>query len=329
MKAVQFSETGGPEVLRYVDVEAPSPGAGEVLVEVRSIGVNYTDVMTRSGRNHPINMPPLPAIPGVEASGVVAEVGGGVTEVSVGERVAYYANNSASYAELAVLPSWRAVKLPDGVDFDSAAAVLLQGMTAQHLCHTTRRVQAGETVLIHAAAGGVGLLLTQMVKELGARVIGTVSTAEKAGAARRAGADEVVLYSEQDFLAEVMRLTGGAGVEVVYDSVGVSTFEGSIKSLARKGHMVIYGQASGPVPPVPLTTLYDRSLTQSRTNLQDYTASRGELLERAEDVFERVRSGRLKVHVHGKWPLREAAEAHRRLEGRETVGKVLLAPEGG
>ena len=328
MKAVQFSETGGPEVLQYIDVPDPTPGPDEVLVRVKSIGVNYTDVMTRSGLNHNINMSPLPSILGVEASGIVVETGSKVTDISSGESVAYYANNSRSYAELAVVPSWRAIRLPVGVSFDDAAATIVQGMTAQHLCHTTHRVQKGEIILIHAAAGGVGLLLTQMVKESGATVIGTVSTEAKAAAARNAGADEVIIYTQQDFVTEVKRVTKGAGVNVVYDSVGISTFEGSIESLARKGHMVIYGQASGPVPPVPLSNLYDKSLTLSRTNLLDYTATHDELSQRANDVFERVQAGMLKVHLHGKWPLKDASTAHHHLQGRETIGKVLLIPDG-
>ncbi|MQF68922.1 quinone oxidoreductase [SAR202 cluster bacterium AD-804-J14_MRT_500m] len=327
MKAVQFSETGGPEVLQYVDVPDPIPGPNEVLVKVRSIGVNYTDVMTRAGLNHSINMPPLPSILGAEASGIVVAAGKGVTEVSVGESVAYYANNSRSYAELAVIPSWRAIRLPTGVSFDDAAATILQGMTAQHLCHTTHRIQKSESVLIHAAAGGVGLLLTQMIKELGATVIGTVSTEEKAKASKNAGADKVIIYTEKDFVTEIKQYTKGAGVNVVYDSVGISTFGGSIESLARKGHMVIYGQASGPVPPVTLSTLYNKSLTLSRTNLLDYTATREELLLRANDVFQRVQSGALKVNLYGKWPLKESSTAHQQLQGRETIGKVLLTPE--
>ena len=321
MKAVQISQTGGPEVLSYVDVPDPSPGRGQALIDVMAIGVNYTDVYTRSG----LNPPPLPVIPGIEAAGVVSQVGEDVSEVVVGDKVAY-SSVDASYSEKVVAPSWRLVKLPEDLDAEKGAAVMLQGMTAHYLAHSTYPLRQGDSALIHAAAGGVGLLLTQMAKRLGARVIATVSTEAKAQLAREAGADRVIIYTEEDFEEEVNKITGGAGVEVVYDSVGVSTFDKSIACLKRRGYMVLYGQASGPVPPVPVTVLNRKSLFLTRPGLADYTMTREELIERAGDVLEWVRSGKLRLHIHGKFPLRDAADAHRQLEGRLTTGKLLLIP---
>ena len=320
MKVVQISQTGGPEVLKYVDVPDPSPGAGQALIDVTAIGMNYTDVYTRSG----LNAPALPAIPGVEAAGVVSQVGEGVSEVAVGDLVAY-TGVGASYAEKVVAPSWRLVKLPEGVDAETGAATMLQGMTAYYLCHSTYPLKPGDTALVHAAAGGVGLLLTQMAKSLGAQVIATVSTEAKAQLAREAGADHTIIYTEQDFEEEVKRITGG-GVQVVYDSVGLTTFDKSIACLVPRGYMVLYGQASGPVPPVPVSMLNNGSLFLTRPGLGDHTATREELLQQAGNVLEEVRSGRLKLHMHGKFALRDAAEAHRQLEGRLTTGKLLLIP---
>ena len=322
MKAVQMAQTGGPEVLRYVDVPDPRPGPGQALVGVKAIGVNYTDVYTRSGLNPPAS---LPAIPGVEAAGEVLEVGEGVTEVAVGDLVAY-TGVPASYAERVVAPAWRLVKLPPGADAEVGAAAMLQGMTAHYLCHSTYPVQAGDTVLIHAGAGGVGLLLIQMCKWLGARVIATVSTEAKAELARGAGADHVVLYTQQDFEAEVQRITEGAGVQVAYDSVGRTTFDKSMACLARRGYLVLFGQASGPVAPVSPAALNRKSLFLTRPTLVDYTATREELLQRAGDVLGWVQEGRLRLRVSQRFPLREAAEAHRLLEGRQTTGKLLLIP---
>ena len=321
MKAVQVSETGGPEVLRYVDVSEPVLEAGQALVDIKAIGVNYTDVYTRSG----LNPPTLPVIPGVEAAGVVVRLGAGVTEVAPGDVVAY-SGVGASYAERVAAPSDRLVKMPDGVDAETGAAVMLQGMTAHYLCYSTYPVREGDTVLVHAAAGGVGLLLTQMVKSLGATVIATVSTEAKAELARGVGADHVINYAQDDFEKGVNDITGGAGVQAVYDSVGRSTFDKSIACLEPRGYMVLYGQASGPVDPVPVSVLNAKSLFLTRPGLAHYTRTREELLERARDILDWVRSGRLKLHMHGKYPLRDAAEAHRQLEGRLTTGKLLLTP---
>ena len=321
MKAVQVAQTGGPEVLRYVDVPDPVPEAGQALVEIKAIGVNYTDVYTRSG----MNPPTLPAIPGVEGAGVVAQVGSGVTEVAPGDVVAY-SGVGASYAEKVAAPSDRLVKMPEGVSAETGAAVMLQGMTAHYLCHSTYPVQEGDTVVVHAAAGGVGLLLTQMVKALGGIVIATVSTEAKAELARGSGADHVINYAEDDFAEGVNDITGGAGVQAVYDSVGKSTFDKSIACLEPRGYMVLYGQASGPVDPVPVSVLNAKSLFLSRPGLAHYTRTREELLERAGDVLDWVRSGRLNVRIHGSFALSDAAEAHRQLEGRLTTGKLLLTP---
>ena len=321
MRAIQMSKTGGPEVMEYVDVPEPRPGPGQALIDIVAIGVNYADTYARSG----LNPPTLPAIPGQEAAGVVAEVGEGVSEVAVGDLVAY-TGVGASYAERVAAPSWRLVKLPDGVDAQAGATAMLQGMTAHYLCHTTYPLKPGDTAVIHAGAGGVGLLLIQMAKSMGAGVITTVSTEAKARLAREAGADHTIIYTEQDFEEKVNEITGGAGVPVVYDSVGVTTFDKSVACLAPRGYMVLYGQASGPVPPVAIPVLNRRSLFLTRPSLVDHTATREELLQRAGEVLEWVRSGRLKLRIHGTFPLKEAAEAHRQLEGRLTTGKLLLAP---
>ena len=321
MKAVRMSQAGGPEVLEYTDVPDPVQGAGQALIEIRAIGVNYTDVYTRSG----LKPPSPPAIPGLEGAGVVVQVEEGVTEVAVGDLVAYM-GVEASYAEKVVAPAWRLVKMPDGIDAEAGAAVMLQGITAHYLCHSTYPVQPGDATLVHAAAGGVGLLLTQMIKSLGGQVIATVSTEAKAQLAREAGADHVVIYTEQDFEDEVRNFTGGSGVQVVYDSVGKSTFDKSIACLERRGYMILYGQASGPVPPVPISVLNSKSLFLTRPTSADYTLTRRELLQRAGDVLGWVQSGELSVHVHGKFALRDAAEAHRQLENRMTTGKLLLIP---
>ena len=321
MKAVQISRTGDPDVLEYVDVPDPRPGTGQVLVDVRAIGVNYTDVYTRSGTNPPA----LPTIPGLEASGVVSEVGEGVSEGAMGDLVAY-TGVGASYAEKVVVPSWRLVKLPKGLDADMGAAAMLQGLTAHYLCHSTYALKPGDTCLVHAAAGGVGLLLTQMAKRLGSRVLATVSTREKAQLAKEAGADHTIIYTEEDFEEEVNRITDREGVQVVYDAVGLTTFDKSIACLVPRGYMVLYGQASGPVPPVPTSMLNAKSLFLTRPSLGSYTATREELLQRAGDVLGWVKAGELNLHIHGKFPLKEAAEAHRQLENRLTTGKLLLVP---
>jgi NADPH2:quinone reductase len=321
MKAIQITQVGGPEVLKYTDVADPSPGPGQALVDIKASGVNYMDVYVRSG----LIAPSLPAIPGGEGAGVVAQVGEGVTEVQIGDLVAY-TGAGASYAEKVVVPSWRLVKLPEGLGADSAAAVMLQGMTAHYLCYSTYPLKPGDTCLVHAAAGGVGLLLTQMAKSLGARVIATVSTDEKAKLAAAAGADYVINYSEQDFAEEVDKISGGDGVQVVYDAVGLTTFDKSIASLAPRGCMALYGQASGPAPDISPSILARKSLFLTRPSLGVYTSTREELLQRAGDVLGWVQSGKLDIRIHGKFSLSDAAEAHRQLEGRLTTGKLLLIP---
>jgi len=322
MKAIRVHEFGGPEKLRYEEVPTPTPGAEEALVRIEAIGLNYIDTYHRTG----LYKMPLPFTPGVEAAGVVAAVGSTVRDLQVGDRVAYTGVPGA-YAEYAVVPAVRLVKLPEGVDAKTAAAALLQGMTAHYLTHTTYPLKPGDTILVHAAAGGVGLLLVQMAKQLGARVFGTVSTEAKAQLAKEAGADAVILYTEQDFEAEVKRLTNGQGVNVVYDSVGKTTFEKSLNVLRPRGYLVLFGQSSGPVPPFdPIVLSNKGSLFLTRPTLAHYTLTREELLQRAGDVLGWVKSGRLKLRIEQTFPLAEAAEAHRRLEGRQTTGKVLLIP---
>ena len=321
MKAVQVSVAGGPEVLEYVDVPDPEPGEGEALVELNAAGVNYMDVYMRSGANNPT----LPIIPGGEGAGVVVKVGPGVSEVAVGDRVAY-TGAGRSYAEKVVAPAWRLIKVPDDMDIEMGAASMLQGMTAHYLSHTTYPLGEGDTALVHSGAGGVGLLLIQMAKMRGATVITTVSTQEKAELAMGAGADHAVLYTEQDFAQEAMRITGGVGVNVVYDAVGADTFDKGLACLAQRGYMVLYGQASGPVPTVTLATLNPKSLFLTRPGLNSYTATREELEWRAGDVLGWVQSGALNVKVHGRFALSDAAEAHRQLQGRVTTGKLLLIP---
>ena len=321
MKAVQVSVAGGPEALEYVDVPDPEPGEGEALVELNAAGVNYMDVYVRSGANNPT----LPIVPGGEGSGVVAAVGPGVTEVTVGDRVAY-TGAGRSYAEKVVAPSWRLIKVPDDMDIELGAASMLQGMTAHYLSHSTYPLGEGDTALVHSGAGGVGLLLIQMAKMRGATVITTVSTEEKAALAMQAGADHTVLYTQTDFAEAVKEITGGAGVQVVYDAVGADTFEGGIACLAQRGMMALYGQSSGPVPTVTLAALNPKSLFLTRPGLNSYTATREELEWRAGDVLGWVQSGALNVKVHGRFALSDAAEAHRQLQGRLTTGKLLLIP---
>ena len=322
MKAIRVHQYGEPENLAMENLPVPKPGKGEALVKLEAIGVNFIDVYQRRG----LYRSPLPFTPGNEGSGVVAETGPGVGEVAVGDRVAY-AGALGSYAEYAVVPSWRLIKLPDGVDGGLAAAAMLQGMTAHYLTHSTYPLQPGDTCLVHAAAGGVGLLLAQMARRRGARVIGTVSTKEKAELAHAFGADEVILYTERDFESEVRLLTGGKGVQVVYDSVGQTTFEKSLNCLAPRGYLALYGQSSGPVPPFDPQILNTKGgLFLTRPSLGQYTATREELLWRANVVLGWVASGELKVRIAARFPLPEAAEAHRQLSGRKTTGKVLLLP---
>ena len=319
MKAIQLSETGGPEVLQYVDVPEPEPGAGQAIVELNAAGVNYMDVIARTGANNPT----LPLIPGGEGSGIVVKVGEGVSEVAVGDRVAY-TGAGMSYAEKVCVPSWRLVKVPDGMDIEVGAAAMLQGMTAHYLAHSTYALNSGDTALVHSGAGGVGLLLIQMAKMAGAQVITTVSTGGKAEIAKGAGADHAILYA--DFAAEVMKFTNDKGVEVVYDAVGADTFEGSVASLAPRGLLALYGQASGPVPPIALSVLNPKSLFLTRPSLGSYTATRAELDQRAGQLLGWVASGKLNIKVHGRYALKDAADAHRELQGRLTSGKLLLIP---
>jgi len=321
MKAIQITQFGGPEVMRYQDVPDPTPGRGEALVEVQAIGVNFTDIYLRAG----VNPAPLPRIIGVEAAGVVRAVGPDVTDVQRGDPVAYCSIPN-SYAEQTVVPAARLIKLPDGLDARDGAAAMLQGMTSHYLCYSTYPVKRGDRVLIHAGAGGVGLLLIQMVKKLGGHIFSTVSTEAKAELAKEAGADQVIIYTEQDFAEEIKRATNGEGVQVVYDAVGKTTFDKSVSSLARRGYMVLYGQASGPVPPIDARILGNGSKFLTRPGLGDYTATRAELEKRAGDVLRWVKSGELKLRVEYVFPLSEAPEAHRQLESRATTGKLLLIP---
>jgi NADPH2:quinone reductase len=322
MKAIRVDEYGGPEKLVYREVDKPEAKSGEALVRIEASGVNFIDVYHRTGL-YPL---PLPFIPGSEAAGTVEAVGDDVNEIQVGDRVAY-AMSLGAYAEYAVVPTARLVKIPDGVDAQRAAAAMLQGMTAHYLVTSTYALKRGDTALVHAAAGGVGLLLIQMAKRIGARVFGTVSTEEKARLAREAGADEVIIYTEQDFQEEVKRLTEGKGVEVVYDSVGKTTFMKSLGSLAPRGLLALFGQSSGIVHPFDAALLAQKgSLFLTRPSLAHYTATREELLWRAGEVFEWIGAGQLKLRIGKRFPLAEASEAHSQLEGRATTGKVLLIP---
>ena len=322
MKAIRVHAPGGSDALRYEDVPRPTPGPGQVLVKIEAAGVNFIDVYQRTG----LYKVPLPFTLGQEAAGGVAAVGPGVAEPKVRERVAYTAVLGA-YAEYAVVPADRVVALPEGVSAKQGAAAMLQGLTAHYLATTTYPLKAGDVCLVHAAAGGTGLLLCQIAKLRGARVLGTVSTREKAALAREAGADEVILYTEQDFEAEVKRLTSGAGLQVVYDSVGKTTFEKGLNCLARRGMMVLFGQSSGPVGPFDPQVLNQKgSLFLTRPTIVHYIATRAELVARAGEVLGWIKSGKLKLRIERELPLAQAAEAHRLLEGRKTTGKVLLVP---
>ena len=322
MKSIRIHENGGAEVLRYEEVATPAAGAGEALVKIDAVGVNFIDIYFRLG----LYKAALPITLGQEAAGVVEAVGAGVTEVRPGDRVAY-AGVLGSYAEYAVVPAARLVTLPAGVEARPAAAAMLQGMTAHYLACDTFPLRPGHTALVHAAAGGVGLLLTQMAKMRGARVIASVGSAEKAQLARQAGADEAVVYTEQDFQAEALRLTGGQGVDVVYDSVAQATWEKSLHSLKPRGMLVLYGNASGAAPAIdPLLLSQRGSLFLTRPKLGDYTITRQELLARAGEVLGWVEGGKLKLRIEHVYPLAEAAAAQQALEGRQTTGKVLLIP---
>jgi NADPH2:quinone reductase len=320
MKAIQVPKTGGPEVLTLADLPVPQPKPNEALVKIAASGINFIDVYFREGR-YPA---PLPFIDGQEAAGTVTEVGSDVKSLKPGDRVAY-TGVMGSYAEYAAVPADRLVRVPDKIDDQQAAAAMLQGMTAHYLVYTTYPLKKGETALIHAAAGGVGLLLVQMAHNMGARVIGTVGTEEKAKLAREAGADEVILYNTQDFEAETKRLTNGAGVHVVYDGVGQTTFEKGLNILRPRGYMVLFGGASGPVPPFdPMRLTQKGSLFLTRPSLFHYIASRDELEYRAGDVLNMIAAGKLKLRIEHVYKLADAQQAHRDLEGRKTTGKLLL-----
>ncbi len=322
MHAIQISQTGGPDVLQYTDVPTPQPKSNEAVVKIAAVGVNFIDVYHREGR-YPTK---TPFIPGQEAAGTVTEVGSDVKALKRGDRVAY-TGVMGSYAEYSAVPADRLVKIPDGVSDRDAAAVLLQGMTAHYLLYDTYPLKKGETALAHAAAGGVGLLLVQMAHQIGARVIGTVSTEEKAKLARDAGADEIIRYTEQDFEAETKRLTNHQGVDVVYDSVGKTTFEKGLNVLRPRGYMVLYGGSSGAVPPFDLIQLSQRgSLFVTRPTLVHYTATREDLEKRAGAVFGMVASRKLQLRVEHIYALKDAQQAHRDLQGRKTTGKLLLIP---
>jgi NADPH:quinone reductase len=322
MQAVQVSKVGGPEVLTLTDLPVPSPKPNEALVEIKASGVNFIDVYFREGR-YPTQ---LPFVNGQEAAGVVVQTGSEVTNVQNGDRVAY-TSALGSYAQYAAVPASRLVRIPDELDFEQAAAAMLQGMTAHYLLYSTYPIKKGETALIHAAAGGVGLLLVQMAKKIGARVIGTAGTQEKAQLARDAGADECIVYTEADFETETRRLTDGKGVEVVYDGVGQATFDKDLNVLRPRGYLVLFGGASGAVPPFDLIKLSQKgSLFITRPTLNHYTATREELEWRAGDVLQSIARGELKLSIHKTYPLACAADAHRDLEGRKTTGKLLLIP---
>ena len=322
MKAIRIAQYGGAEVLRFEDVDAPEPGNGQVRVAIEAAGVNFIDTYHRTGL-YPLD---LPLTLGLEGAGTVNAVGAGVTGLAEGDRVAWK-SVAGSYAEQVVANEDDVVKIPGAVATKTAAAVMLQGLTAHYLVNSTYPIREGDTCLIHAAAGGVGLLLVQMAKMRGARVIGTTSTDEKAALARGAGADDLILYTEQDFEAEVQRLTNGQGVEVVYDSVAKATWEKSINCLKPCGYMVFFGNASGPVPPIdPLLLSQKGSIYLTRPTLNDYTQTREEYLQRTAEVMSWLQDGALDVRIGEEHPLANAADAHTRLEGRQTTGKVLLIP---
>ena len=322
MKAIQVSQTGGPEVLQLADLPVPQPKADEAVVKIAASGVNFIDTYQREGRYKV----PLPFVPGQEAAGVVASVGAEVKSLKPGDRVAW-TSILGSYAEYAAVLAERLVPVPAGVSDQQAAAVMLQGMTAHYLSHDSFPVKRGQTALVHAAAGGVGLLLVQMAHDIGARVIATVSTEEKATLARQAGADELILYTQTDFEAETRRLTGGHGVDVVYDGVGKTTFEKGLNVLRPRGMMVLFGGSSGAVPPFdPIQLSLKGSLYLTRPNLGNYIATTEELRARSSAVFKMIAEGKLKLRIEHTYPLADAATAHRELEGRKTTGKLLLMP---
>ena len=322
MKAIQIKQTGGPEVMELADLPVPQPKPNEAVIKVQAVGVNFIDIYNREGRYKQ----PLPFVLGQEAAGTVSAVGADVHAVAIGDRVAY-TMALGSYAEFAVVSADCLVKIPAGVTEREAAAAMLQGMTAHYLAHDTWPLKKGETALIHAAAGGVGLLLVQMARNIGARVIATVSTEEKAKLARAAGADEVILYTQTDFEAETKRLTAGKGVDVIYDSVGKTTFDKGLNLLRPRGMMALYGGSSGPVAPLdPIILTQKGSLFLTRPSLGSYIITPDELQHRAAAVFGMIRDGKLKLRIEHIYPLAQAQQAHRDLEGRKTTGKLLLIP---
>jgi NADPH2:quinone reductase len=322
MKAIQVQQVGGPEAMEIVELPVPQPKENEAVVKLSASGVNFIDIYFREGRYKS----PLPFVPGQEGAGVVTAVGADAKSVKVGDRVAW-TGLQGSYAEYAAVLADRLVPIPQGVSDREAAAAMLQGMTAHYLSHSTYPLKKGETALVHAAAGGVGLLLVQMAHHIGARVLATVSTEEKAKLARAAGADDVILYTQADFEAETKRLTGGKGVDVVYDSVGKTTFDKGLNILRPRGMMVLFGGSSGAVPPFDLIALSQKgSLYLTRPTLWHYTATREELVERSGAVFGMMAGGKLKLRIEHTYPLAEAQRAHRELEGRKTTGKLLLIP---
>src|ERR1044071_1708949 len=322
MQAIQVSKVGGPEVLTPVDLPLPTPKNNEAVVQIKAAGVNFIDVYFREGR-YPTQ---LPFVDGQEGAGVVTQAGSEVTTLRAGDRVAY-SSALGSYAEYAAVPAGRLIKIPDELDFEQAAAAMLQGMTAHYLLYSSYKLQSGETALIHAAAGGVGLLLVQMAKRIGARVIGTAGTHDKAQLARDASADECIVYTESDFETETKRLTDSQGVHVVYDGVGKATFDKDLNVLRLRGYLVLFGGSSGAVLPFDLIKLSQKgSLFITRPTLAHYTATREELEWRANDVLGSIARGELKIRIHQTYPLADAAQAHRDLEGRKTTGKLLLKP---
>jgi NADPH2:quinone reductase len=324
MKAIVVHKYGGPEVLQLEEVEPPRPGPGQALVRLMMAGVNFVDINQRRG----IYPRPVPFIPGLEGTGVVESVGAGVTGFRAGERVAY-SGQPGAYAEQSAVDTESLIPLPDDFAFEQGAAFPLQGMTAHYLIHEFRWPKPGDVVLIHAAAGGMGLLLVQWARHLGARVIGTVSTEQKAAIAQEAGANDVIIYTQQDFVAETKRLTDGHGADLTIDGVGKATFAKNLEAAALRGHIVIFGAASGPADPILPNALMARSLTVSGGSLNNYLLTRDELMQRATDVMNAIRAGWLRLRVYRILPLAQAAEAHRLLENRQTVGKLLLrtAPE--
>jgi NADPH2:quinone reductase len=322
MKAIQVKQPGGPEALELVELPDPQPKSNEAIVKLAAIGVNFIDVYQREGRYKL----PLPFTAGQEGAGTVTAVGADVKSLKQGDRVAW-TSFQGGYAEMAAIPADRLVKIPQGVSEPQAASVMLQGLTAEYLCRSTYAVKNGDTVLVHAAAGGVGLLLVQMCHNLGARVIGTVSTEAKAKLAREAGAEDVILYTQSDFESETKRLTDDKGVHAVFDSVGKTTFDKSLNVLRPRGFMVLFGASSGAVPPFdPITLSTKGALYLTRPNLNAYIVTREELESRANDVFNMTVEGKLKLRIEHTYPLSEAAQAHRELEARKTTGKLLLLP---